>query len=102
MIYSIPLIEITNFIVCYAKPKRPPHQKIVIWIPAYNAPAVNPSGIKLPLGNGLSKFFINGKQVFSNDTSSLQGNPPDCIILVVEFLIIWCYWQKSYEALTLD
>ena len=62
MIYSIPLTEITNFIVCYAKPKRPPYQKIVIWIPAYNAPAVNPSGIKLPLGNGLSKFSLMVKK----------------------------------------
>ena len=43
--------------------------------------AVNPSGIKAFLANGLIPFFINGNPVSRNGPRSLPRNPPDFIIL---------------------
>ena len=50
-------------------------------IPAYAAyaAAVSPKRIKTLLANGLIIFFIN--PVFSNGSSNLPRNPPNCIIL---------------------
>ena len=39
-----------------------------------DAAAVNPSGIKTLLANGLSTFFIKGNPVFSNGPKSLPQN----------------------------
>ena len=50
------------------------------------AATVNPNGIKTLLGNGLIIFFINDNPVFNNKPRKLTRNPPDCIILVTEFL----------------
>ena len=52
-------------------------------IPAYAAyaAAVSPKRIKTLLANGLITFFINGNPVFSNGSSNLPRNPPNCIIL---------------------
>ena len=36
---------------------------------------------KTLVANGLSKFSIKGKPVFSNDERSLPRNPSDCMIL---------------------
>ena len=47
---------------------------------ATDAAAVNPKGIKTLLANGLITFFINGNPAFSNESSNLPRNPPDCII----------------------
>ena len=52
-----------------------------ITVSAADAVAVNPSGIKILLANGLSLFFINGKTVFNNGPRSPPRIPPDCIIL---------------------
>ena len=46
-----------------------------------DAAAVNTNGTKKLLANGLSKFTIKCKKVFSNCPSSLLRNPPNCIIL---------------------
>ena len=48
---------------------------------AADAAAVNPNGIRKFLANGLITFFINDNPVFSNGTSGLPRNPPDCTIL---------------------
>ena len=48
---------------------------------AADAAAVNLKGIKKLLANGLITFYISGNPVFSNGTSNLPRNPPDCIIL---------------------
>ena len=43
-----------------------PEPKMFFWILlAADVAAVNPSGIKTLLANGLSLFFINGKPVFN-------------------------------------
>ena len=46
-----------------------------------DAAAVSSNGIKTPLANGLTTFFINRKQVFSYGPRSLPRNPPNCTIL---------------------
>ena len=58
-----------------------PDPNIFLCIPASgaDAAAVNPEGIKTLLANGLITFFINGNPVFSNGTSNLPRNPPDCM-----------------------
>ena len=59
-----------------------------------DAAAVNTNGTKKLLANGLSKFTIKCKTVFSNCPRSLLRNPPNYIILdnwVFENLIL------SYE-----
>ena len=43
--------------------------------------AVNLNGIETCLANGLSKFLIKGKPVFSNGLRHLPRNPPDFTIL---------------------
>ena len=45
-----------------------------------DAAAVNPKGINTVLANSLITFFIKGNPVFSNGSSNLPKNPPDCII----------------------
>ena len=47
---------------------------------ATDAAVVNSNGIKMLLANGLSKFFIKDKPIFSNGPRSLPRNPPDYII----------------------
>ena len=47
---------------------------------ATDAAVVNSNGIKMLLANGLSKFFIKGKPIFSNGPRTLPRNPPDYII----------------------
>ena len=44
-------------------------------------PIVNPNGIKTVLDNGLSKFVIKGKPVFSNGNKGLSKGPLDYTIL---------------------
>ena len=44
-------------------------------------PVVNPNGIKTVLDNGLSKFVIKGKPVFSNGNKGLSKGPRDYTIL---------------------
>ena len=48
---------------------------------AADAAKVNPKGIKILLANGLITFFINGNPIYSNGSSNLPRNSPDCIIL---------------------
>ena len=86
---------------------RRPDPKIFLCIPASaaDAAAVNPKGIKTLLANGLITFDMKGNPVFSNGPSNLPRNPPDCIILITELLII-CYLlindlKKIYEDLQL-
>ena len=50
-------------------------------VSAADSAAVNPTGIKTLLVNGLITFFINSNPVFSNGPSNLPRNHPDCIIL---------------------
>ena len=68
------------------------HLKLLILLPlienflcipvfAADGSAVNPSGIKKPLANALSTFFIKDKQVFNNCPIGLTRNPTDCTIL---------------------
>ena len=69
----------------YAKQRKNDDEPILIsflCIPASSADAaaVNPNGIKTLLANVLTTFFINGNPVFSNGTSNLPKNPPNCII----------------------
>ena len=47
---------------------------------AADAAAVNPNGTKTLIANGLIRFFINGKPVFSNGPRSLPRNLSDCTI----------------------
>ena len=47
-----------------------------------DAAAVNPNGIKGPLANDLSTFFINGNSIFNNGPRSLTRNSPNCTILI--------------------
>ena len=60
-----------------------PDPKILWFIPASaaDAAAVNPGGIKTLLASGFITFVINGNPVFSNGSSNLPKDPPDCIIL---------------------
>ena len=48
--------------------------------------AANPNGIKMLLANGLSRFFIKSKLVFSNGPKSLSRNPnrKPCKIWIVK------------------
>ena len=43
--------------------------------------AVNPNGINIPLANGESILFINGKPAFILDSKRLPRNPQDSITL---------------------
>ena len=52
------------------------------------AAGVNAYGINTILANDVSTFFIIGNPTFSNGSRSLPKNPPGCIILDIEFLII--------------
>ena len=72
---SIPLFKIINVVVRKSK--------IFFWMPVTisDTPAVNPSGIKILLANGLSPFFIHCEAGFSNGPGDLPRNPLDCIIL---------------------
>ena len=60
-----------------------PEQKVFFWMGASVAdfPVVNPNGIKTVLDNGLSKFVIKGKPVFSNGNKGLSKGPLDYTIL---------------------
>ena len=60
-----------------------PEQKVFFWMGASVAdfPVVNPNGIKTVLDNGLSKFVIKGKPVFSNGNKGLSKGPRDYTIL---------------------
>ena len=58
-----------------------PEDFLCIPASAADASAVNPGGFKTLLASGLITFFINGNLVFSNGSSILPRNPPDCIIL---------------------
>ena len=72
---------------------------------AYNAytTAVNRNDIKTLLANGLSKFFIKGKPVFSYGPRSFPLSPPDCTILEIwvfdSFIIVEKSLQKPYKDL---
>ena len=78
-----------------------------MWIPmsAADAAAVNPNGIKIFLGFGLTIFFIDGRSVFSNVLRSFFRNLPDCVPLdswLFEILFQQInYLQKLYEDLKL-
>ena len=81
MISFISSFEIINVVV--------PDPKIFLWIVAsVPAAAVNSNSIKTLLANGLSRFFIKGNSVFSNDPKSLPKNLPGCRIYTTEFSII--------------
>ena len=69
------ILEIINVAV--------PDPDVFLWIAAFvaDAAAVNPSGIKRFLGNGLSTFLIKENPVFSNGPKILFKNPSDCPIL---------------------
>ena len=56
-----------------------PGPNIFSWIAASFADtaAVNPTGIKTLLANGLNTFSIKGNPVFSNGPKSLPKNPSD-------------------------
>ena len=56
-----------------------PGPNIFWWIAASfaDAAAVNPTGIKTLLANGLNTFSIKGNPVFSNGPKSLPKNPSD-------------------------
>ena len=56
-----------------------PGPNIFSWIAASfaDAAAVNPTGIKTLLANGLNTFSIKGNPVFSNGPKSLPKNPSD-------------------------
>ena len=56
-----------------------PGPNIFSWITASfaDAAAVNPTGIKTLLANGLNTFSIKGNPVFSNGPKSLPKNPSD-------------------------
>ena len=63
--------------------------KIFLWIAASvaaAAAAVDSSGIKMLLANGLSTFFIKGNPVFSNGLKSLPKSLPGCPFYAIEFL----------------
>ena len=53
---------------------------LCIPVSAADAAAVNPTGIKTLLANGVITFFISGYPVFNNGPSNLPRNPPDCTI----------------------
>ena len=74
MILSIFLFEIINVIVFDPI-------FLCIYMSAADAAAVNPNGIKGPLANDLSTFFINGDSIFNNGPRSLTRNSPNCTIL---------------------
>ena len=59
-----------------------PDLSIIFWITAFvaDAAAVNPNGIKKPLANGVSAFFIKGKLFFGNGPESISRNQSSCII----------------------
>ena len=56
-----------------------PGPNIFSWIAASfaDAAAVNPTGIKTLLANGLNTFSIKGNPAFSNGPKSLPKNPSD-------------------------
>ena len=56
-----------------------PGPNIFLWIAASfaDAAAVNPTGIRTLLANGLNTFSIKGNPVFSNGPKSLPKNPSD-------------------------
>ena len=86
MILSISSFEIISAV---------PDPKLFFWLAASvaDAGAVNPTGIKTLLANGLSTFSIKGKPVFRNRSRSLPRNPPNCNILDSWVLdhFIWAY-----------
>ena len=45
-----------------------PEPRNFLWIPAFAVASVNPNDTKTLLANDVSKFLINGKPGFSNDT----------------------------------
>ena len=53
---------------------------IFLWIAESftDAAAVDPTGIKRLLTNGLSTSFVKGNPVFSNGPKILSNNPSDC------------------------
>ena len=58
-----------------------PDQNIFLWIAvSVVAAAVNPTGIKTLLANGLSTFLIEENPIFNNGPKSLPNNPPNCTI----------------------
>ena len=58
-----------------------PDQNNFLWIAvSVAAAAVNPTGIKTLLVNGLSTFPIKGNPIFNNGPKSLTNNPPNCTI----------------------
>ena len=59
---------------------------LLVPAPAADATAVNPTGIKTHLANGLSTFFINGKPNLINGPRGLPRNPPDS-----NFLDSWIF-----------
>lgn len=48
---------------------------------APDAAAVEPSGINTLLGNDSRAFFINGKAIFINGSTSLPKSQTNCIFL---------------------
>ena len=71
---SISLFDIINVLF------PDPHTFLCISAPAAEDAAVNPKGVKTILANGLITIFFNGNPFFSNGSSNLPRNPPDCII----------------------
>ena len=67
----------------YERMKKYQILRLFLCIPvsAADAAAVNLKRIKTLLANCLIIFFISGNPVFSNGSSNLPRNPPDCIIL---------------------
>ena len=55
--------------------------------PKIDDAAINPNRIKIFLANALITTFVNDNPVFSNESQSLPRNHPNCIILIIKFLI---------------
>ena len=92
-VFIIPFISSleTINVVCFANSEgRVPDLNIILLIAASvaDATAVNATGVKMLLANGLSTFPIEGNPVFSNSPKSRRKNPPDCHILCNGVLIV--------------
>ena len=55
--------------------------------PKINDAVINPNRIKIFLDHALITIFVNDNPVFSNESQSLPRNHPNCIILIIKFLI---------------
>ena len=88
MISFISSFEMINAVV--------PEPRIFLWITGFAAASVNPNDTKTLLANDVSKFLINGKPGFSNDTWSRPRNSLDYILL--EICFFWVIYSAEWLA----